>query len=183
MNRESRLQGSQLAGLALIGLGVLFVVDQLFHVNLMRLTWPFFIILPGAALLAWGVGSKTLPITMFGSVVTATGTILLYQSVFHHFQSWAYAWALYPVAVGAGMMLQGTSSGETALVEQGRRVASVGIVLFVLGWVFFEVVIGISGFHSLLSGFAGPIILIGLGAFMLMRSRRFGQYKREQWKI
>ena len=68
-------------------------------------------------------------------------------------------------------------------LEQGRRVASVGIVLFVLGWVFFEVVIGISGFHSLLSGFAGPIILIGLGAFMLMRSRRFGQYKREQWKI
>jgi len=134
-----------LAGLALIGLGVLFVVDQLFHINLMRLTWPFFIILPGVALLTWGIGSRTLPLTIFGSLVTATAHFPLTSSPF--------------ITSKLGLCLGTLSSGcwckhdvaghvqrRNCTDRAGQTRASVGVVLFLIGWVFFELVIGISGF-------------------------------------
>jgi hypothetical protein len=176
MNRGPQLRGTQIGGLILIGLGLLFVLDQVFHINLIAISWPFFIIVPGVALIAVGLSSDRMPMTIFGSIVTVTGLILLYQSLFGHYQSWAYAWALYPVAAGLGQIAHGMANHQPEQIEQGKRVVAVGLVLFVLGWIFFEMIIGISGYRNPLGNFVGPVILIGLGVYILYRqSRQIGQ--------
>ncbi|MEP7285530.1 MAG: hypothetical protein ABI947_07160 [Chloroflexota bacterium] len=171
----------QTFGLILIGLGILFMLGTVFNINmsgLFRLGWPFFIIVPGIGLATAGVmgGKSTSPLTIFGSVVTTVGLILLYQSTFNHWQSWAYAWTLLPVGAGAGMYIHGTINDEPDLARNGLRVAMTGLVLFAIFWVFFELLIGISGFHNASLGkIFGPLLLIGLGGYVLLRQPRTKQ--------
>jgi hypothetical protein len=157
-------------GGVLIILGILFILGQLFNISFGRFVWPFYIIIPGVLLFVLALtteSSASEGLAILGSVVTMTGAILLYQSTFGHFQSWAYAWALVaPTSIGLGQMIYGSIKGRERMVVRGKRLTAIGGAIFLAGAIFFELIIGISGFG--LGGYAWAILLIGLGIFILV---------------
>ncbi len=162
---------SIVVGLAMIFLGLLFLVDQFVAVSLWRYSWPFFVIIPGLLFfLGMALGGRAAGwLAIPGSLVTATGLLLLYQNLSGHWQSWAYAWALiFPAAFGIGLAIQGIWSGRPQPLADGWRWARVGAVIFLVGGVFFESVLAIS--HSFLGRIAWPLLLIGVGAYLLLRA-------------
>jgi hypothetical protein len=163
----------------LIGLGLLLLIMQWSGVNwLGRLGWPLFILVPGLALFVAipVVGRPAAPLAVPASVVTTTGLILFVQNALDIWQTWAYAWALYPMAIGLGLMLQGRWSDGAALQREGRRVALIGLVLFAVGLFFFEGIIDLSGLGATsITRWLGPVLLIGAGLLLLLRQRqRYG---------
>ncbi|MCE7990082.1 MAG: hypothetical protein DYG89_53740 [Caldilinea sp. CFX5] len=162
----------KLLGFLMIALGLLFLFGQLFQINIGVWGWPFFIIVPGVVLFMLGFAGDSpadQPLLIVGSVVTAVGLLLFYQNLTGHWASWAYAWALAaPTAIGLGEMIYGARKGQPAAQRTGQQLATIGLVIFAVGAIFFEVVIGISGFG--LGGWAWPALLIGLGLFLLLRN-------------
>jgi hypothetical protein len=160
------------AGAMLILAGLLFLGAQLFGVSLSHYLWPFFVIVPGLALVLWGLlagGSAGEGMAIFGTMVTVTGLLLFYQNLTGHWQSWSYAWALVaPGGPGLGQMLYGAARGRSDLVASGWRVLRVGLVMLLVFAAFFELVLGISGFG--LGRFGWPAFLIGLGLLLLVRN-------------
>jgi hypothetical protein len=165
----------------LIIVGVFFLLAELLGIRLGRFLWPFFVIVPGAFLFALGLtiqdreGSEVLAI--IGGLVTMTGILLFYQNFTGHWASWAYAWALVaPTSIGLALMAYGAVKGLTDKVREGADLAKVGLAIFAIAAVFFELVIGISGFG--LGRYGWPLLLIGAGVLWLLsafwprRSRR-----------
>jgi hypothetical protein len=68
-----------------------------------------------------------------------------------------------------GMLIHGVWSERPALVQNGRRVAGIGITMFLIGGVFFELVIGIGRDGHGISGIVWPALLIGSGLILLLR--------------
>lgn len=157
-------------GAILVGLGLLFFLEQTLGLYLGRYLWPFFVIVPGLAFFMAMVmsGRNGGPLAIPGSIVTTVGLILLYQNSFNRWESWAYAWALIPVAVGVGLMIHGAWSDRPGLREAGRRVAGVGVVLFLVFGAFFELALNLSGYWDL-SRWFWPLLLIALGVYLLLR--------------
>jgi hypothetical protein len=159
-------------GVLLIVVGALFFVGQTVGIDLGRFGWPFFVIIPGLALSGVGlaVGGPTGErITPLGAAVTMTGLILLYQNTADHFESWAYAWALvFPTSTGLGQMIYGALKGREEMIATGRRLVLIGIVLFLVGAFFFELVISISGFGFGLDRFGWPMLLVIVGVLLLV---------------
>jgi hypothetical protein len=174
-NRGPRI-GTMVLGGALVVLGILFILGQLLDIHVGRHVWPFYIIVPGVLLFVFALttgGSAGEGLAIFASMVTMTGTLLLYQNTFDHFQSWAYAWALVvPTSIGLGQIIYGSIKDREQMVRNGRRVATIGGAIFLVGAIFFELIVGISGFG--LGRYAGAILLIGLGIFILFRTWRPG---------
>ena len=161
----------------LVLIGVILLVGQFVHLDLGRYGWPFFIIVPGVALLVVALAGRGVigeGLAIAGSIVTVTGLILLYQNTTDHFESWAYAWALiFPGAVGSGMILYGLTANRPGNVRAGSRLVGIGVVLFLLGAAFFEGVIGIGGYefgHS--TGAVVGAVIILLGALVLIANLR-----------
>jgi len=160
-------------GAVLVALGALFLLEQFFDFRLGDWMWPFFIIIPGLLCFVGMVlgGKSAGQLAIPGSIVTTVGLLLLYQNTFNHFESWAYAWALIPVAVGVGLMINGAWSDQPALVHNGRRVVGIGLVLFLVGFVFFELVLHIGGMAN---GLVPPLLLILAGIYLLLRRTSSG---------
>ena len=163
--------GTAAIGVLLVVLGGAFLLAQQFGFELSDIEWPFFIILPGIALLAagivlpWGSG-----MIIGGSVVTAVGLVLLYQNATDHWESWAYAWALVgPAASGAGTALAGIRTGSGAMVRAGGTQVLIGLGLFAAGYLFFEGILNISGRQLPLPGWLIPAAVIVLGLALVAR--------------
>jgi hypothetical protein len=170
---------NQIIGVVLIGLGAIFLGGQVFQFNIFNIfgniAWPLYVIVPGAALLVLGIttGKRGLPLTIIGSVVTGTGLILAYQTAFDQFQTWAYAWTLYPVFVGGGLILHGLFTAQRELIENGMQTVVIGVGLFAAFWVFFEMLIGLSGSNFVgLGKVIAPLLLIGLGTMIFLRQNQ-----------
>jgi hypothetical protein len=180
MQHREPVSKSLWLGVLLIALGILFLASQLFGFNLFRVfsvAWPVYILVPGILLMLVGYtsGKSGIPITSLGSVVTMTGLIFVYQTVFNAFETWAYAWTLYPAAVGATMLLHHYRYNAPDTADAGLRLVSISVVLFVIFWTFFELIIGLRGpRNDLLSKLVGPALLIGVGAYLL-RDQLFGR--------
>ena len=159
-----------IVGFTMIALGLLFLVDQLLPVSIWRYSWPFFVLIPGLLFfVGMGLGGRTAGwLAVPGSIITATGLILLFQNLTNHWESWAYAWALIvPAALGVGLYIQGTWSGRPELMVRGLQWARVGAVIFVIGGVFFEVVLDFS--RGGIGRVIWPLVLILAGAYLLLR--------------
>jgi len=165
---------SLVAGVTLVVVGILLLVGRIFGVSLERFLWPFYIIVPGVLLFVFALAMKDSGegVAIAGSIVTMVGLVLLYQNTTDHWQSWAYAWALVaPTSIGLGQMVYGSLKGREHIVKSGLGLAKIGGIIFVIGAVFFELVIGISGF-----GYIGwPVLLIGAGVLLLLRNLLSGR--------
>lgn len=171
-DKRVRGLGILLTGVGLIGVGVLFLLGQLFRFNVWAVLWPFFIIGPGLLFFVGMValGRPGAPLAIPGSIVTMVGLLLLYSAVSRHWASWAYAWALVaPTAVGIGIAIMGLWADEPRAVRAGGVVAAIGLGLFLCFGVFFELALNISGFAGgLLGRIIVPLLLIGAGVGLLL---------------
>ncbi|MBI5668274.1 MAG: hypothetical protein HZC41_09730 [Chloroflexi bacterium] len=169
MNRSQPDTGRTIAAVVLIGLGLLFLFGQTFNFSLFGALWPLFILLPGAAFLYFAVtgGRNQAGLAVPGSLIGGTGAILLYQNLTGHWESWAYAWLLYPVFLGLALQFMGRRTGDEGTYNTGSGFVRFGGTAFLIAAAIFELMIfGGGGF---LGGLALPLVLIGLGALMLFR--------------
>jgi hypothetical protein len=163
--------GTAALGAILIVLGVVFFAGQQLNIDWGDAAWPFYVIAPGLALLAFGMTqSNGSGLTVAGSIVTIVGGVLLYQNATDHWESWAYAWALVgPGGSGLGMLLYGTRSSNSKMARDGFWQVLAAIGLFAAGFVFFEGIIGISGRPWPLPEWVLPAAVIALGLVVLFR--------------
>ena len=167
---------TQWLGIALVVLGALLLLGRVidFDMNFGRFAWPLFILVPGALLLAVGITGprSSTGLTVPGSVLTAIGAILLWQSLTGRFETWSYLWALIPTAVGVGLYLQGNASDDEELRQNGRRTGMAGLTMLLVFGAFFELFI----FGNFAGGGVGriliPVLLIGGGVYLLVGQRR-----------
>ena len=170
--RWTRRPSMVLGGL-LVLIGAVLLVGQLVRIDIGHYGWPFFVIVPGVAILFVALtarGALGEGLAILGSIITVTGLILLYQNATDHFESWAYAWTLiFPGAVGAGMILYGLAAGRPANARAGARLVGIGVVLFLFGVAFFEGIIGIGGYQfGRAAGVAIGALIIAMGALLLI---------------
>jgi hypothetical protein len=164
------------AGVVLIVVGALLYAAQswgLAPVDWGR-GWPLAVVAVGVTFLATALlGDRGAAALAYpGCVVTAVGAILLVQSWTDQWQTWAYAWALIPTAVGAAKWLLGMRTGEAELRAHGRRTVEVGLLLFGAFAAFFELVLNLSGFLAGGAGATGLALLLVLcGGYLLLRGR------------
>ncbi len=167
---------STLLGAGLILLGILFLIGRyvgtLFDFDFGHYTWPFFIIIPGLLmfLASFALEHRAgINLAIFGAMVSTTGVILLIQNTFDLYASWAYAWALIaPTSIGLAKLVYGGVRGLEDQVKSGITLTGVGLAIFVFGGFFFELVLGISGFHFGAAWLCWPGLLIGLGVILLI---------------
>jgi hypothetical protein len=165
-------------GLLLVAAGLILFLLQTLGVRAWSFAWTLFIIVPGLAFFAAMalIGRRAAYLAIPGSVITTTGLILLYQALTNLWQSWAYAWALVaPTAVGVGLMIAGAYGGQPSRQRAGQRLAALGVVLFLIGFVFFELVLNFSGLGGGVIGVViGPALLIAAGVALLLSGRARG---------
>ncbi len=169
-------------GISLIALGVLLILFNFLNIDYGQFAWPFFVIVPG--ILIFGVAlfvdeslGKLLIIP--GSVIAVTGIILLYQNTSNHWESWSYAWALVaPTGIGLGFFIYGSLKRQTDTIKKGMHMLIIGLVIFIVGFVFFELVIGISGIG--LGKYGWPLLLIGLGVLFVLYGTFFPRKKEKE---
>jgi hypothetical protein len=75
---------------------------------------------------------------------------------------------VYPTSTGLGWMIYGSLKGRKEMVVNGGRSALIGAALFLVGALFFELVVGISGFGFGLGRFGWPLVLVIVGILLLV---------------
>src|SRR4029450_8073614 len=110
------------------------------EVEVGRVGWPFFVVVPGLGLLGLGLaaaGRLGEVLAMVGGVVTMAGLVLGVQNATGRFDTWAYAWALVVlVGAGIGRWLVGVVRGRAELAASGGSLIAAGLVAFVVLAVF-----------------------------------------------
>jgi hypothetical protein len=174
MSRSPSNQGATVGGIVLVGLGVLFLLQQAIGFDLAHYGWPMFIIVPGLALLAgYVLGRRSAAgLAVPGCVVTAVGLMLAIQNAFNLWETWAYSWTLIVAAVGLGLTLQGDRLQKSRMIRSGMYLFEGGLLGFVVFFTFFELILDISHFGlGQLRGVVGPSVLILAGLYLLLRYR------------
>jgi hypothetical protein len=168
------LGGEAALGGLLLLLGMVVLLGQALELELGRVGWPFFVIVPGLALLGLGLaaaGRLGEVLATIGGVVTMAGLVLLVQNATDRFETWAYAWTLVVlVGPGIGRWLVGVVRGRRDLAASGVWLIAAGLVGFLGFAVFFEVVIGVGGRgYGVSSRYALAALLILAGLVLLGR--------------
>jgi hypothetical protein len=170
---DGRHVGNAALGFALIAIGGLLLFQRLTGFDVWHYLWPFFVIIPGLVFLvaAFLSGRSASGLAIPGTIITTTGLLLLVQNTFQIWQTWAYAWALVaPTSVGLGIWLAGLLSGQVGQQRAGRRVAEIGLALFVAFTAFFEILLRLSGpFAGNRGGLIVGVGFILVGAYLLVR--------------
>jgi hypothetical protein len=169
----TRRSGSGIAlGVVLVVVGIFYLVVQLFSIDLSSFGWPLFIIIPGLTLLIVGFVSLGSGASIPGGILTMVGLVLAAQNATGAWTSWAYAWALVaPGGVGLGLFLQGLRERNPGLIRQGRSLMLIAALIFMVGFVFFESILNISGINNVpIVRAALPALFILLGIMLLARS-------------
>jgi hypothetical protein len=158
-------------GAILIIIGILLFIGQLTGFSVGDLGWPMIVVGIGIVLLLVGLFvNREEGLVVAGTITTTVGLVLLYQDQTGHWESWAYAWALVgPAASGLGLIIWGLRSGSPSDVRNGTWSLLAGLGFFVVGYLFFEGVIGISGEKLPLPGWVLPAVVIAIGVVVLGR--------------
>lgn len=163
-------------GVLLVLIGLAFFVTQVFAFDWLRISQfgPYVISGIGVflfvlALIVGGQRGETL--VVFGSLLTSVGMLLLYQDRSGNWASWAYAWTLVaPTSIGIGFLVYGFLKGQPELTRRGLRLTAVGLALFLVLLVLFEVVFVAGGWLSGLTNLMPAVVLISIGAAILLAS-------------
>ena len=158
-------------GTVLVLIGAALFAGQLLDVGIDDIGWPFFVIAAGVAVLVIGlVVAGEQGMVIGGTITTTVGLVLLYQNNTGRWESWAYAWALVgPAASGLGLALWGISSPNRDDLRNGTWGLLGGLAVFVIGFLFFEGVIGIGGDRLSLPEGLLPVAVIAIGVVVLGR--------------
>ena len=183
MHESGTSRGAFVVGALLIVLGAAALVVRVSGVNI---GWPVWVILPGLALL---VAAFALPepggsgLAAAGGIVTAVGTLLAVQDATGTYASWAYAWALVaPGGVGVGLLLYGLLTRRGDIARGGLASLITGIVLFLVGFLFFEGLLHLNGDRFAgLTSLSVPIVIMGIGAAVLVGAIIPGPWRRRSW--
>ena len=178
--QASTQRGALVIGIGLILLGVAALAVQ---AGGLRVGWPVWIMGPGLALMfgAFAIGgSGGSGMAAVGGIVTMVGVVLAVQDAYGLYQTWSYAWALVaPGGVGLGLTIYGflTRRWEDARGGLGALIA--GVVIFLVGFLFFEGVIHLSGdrFDDLTT-IGVPVLLVAIGAIVLVAAFLPGPWRR-----
>jgi hypothetical protein len=173
MRRSS--SGSSIAlGIVLVVVGLFALLVSFVGVDLTQYGWPLFVIIPGLTLLIVGFLGVGQGASIPGGVVTVLGLLLAYQSSTGDWATWAFAWALIaPGGIGLGMYLQALRDRDAMALRTGRSLMFIAVLIFMIGFVLFESILGISGRDYGFFGKAAlPILLIVIGIILLWRQRR-----------
>ena len=172
--RRARAAGSSAAlGIVLVVVGLFALLVVLTGVDLTQYGWPLFILLPGLTLLIVGFISFGAVATIPGGIVTMLGVVLAYANSTGDWPIWAYAWALIiPGGIGLGMYLQALRDRDQTALRTGRTLLAIGVMIFLIGFVLFESILGISGrdYFGAVGKAALPALLIIVGVILLVRS-------------
>jgi hypothetical protein len=170
---RARSGGSTMAlGIVLVVVGLFALGVVVFGIDLTQYGWPLFVIIPGLTLLVVGFVGGGVGASVPGGIVTMLGLVLAYQSSSGDWASWAFAWALVaPGGVGLGLYLQALRDRDTVMLRRGRTLMFIAALIFIIGFVFFESILGISGTDYGIFGKAAlPGLLIVIGIILLVRS-------------
>ena len=172
--RASRPSPTLALGVVLIVLGLFFLLIRLYNIDLSSYGWPLYVIIPGLTLLVVGFVSLGTGAVVPGGIVTMAGLVLAYQNATGDWASWSYAWALVaPGGVGIGIFLSGLRDHNERQLRQGRSLIFWSALIFMIGFVFFESILNISGVdYGVLGRAALPALLIVIGVTLLVRSYR-----------
>ena len=165
-------------GLASIALGVLLLVSRyvdlgfwdFFVVVPWELAWPLFIVVPGGVMLLFGLlgRGETAGLAIPGSIVTTVGLILWFQALTGTWETWSYAWALIPAALGIGMIVLAVRTDNPSLRTVGQVFAAASLIGFVGLAFLFEVVIGIGGLFDAQGRRVVLAVLVIIGGLFLV---------------
>lgn len=167
MNSNNR--GSLVAGVILIGLGLLFFLFNVIPGFRIGALWPMIFIALAAGFfvppLIWqehrqGLSGLFIP----GAIMLMLGLIFFYNTFTGDWASWAYAWTLIPGGVGLGLWLgswYGRWGRDSMVVGQWMLAISV-LVFGLFGMLFGSQALKI----------AGPILLILGGLLLMVRAFR-----------
>jgi len=170
---RARTGGSSAAlGIVLVVVGLFALGMVVFGIDLTQYGWPLFVIIPGLTLLVVGFLGGGAGASVPGGIVTALGLVLAYQSSTGDWASWAFAWALIaPGGVGLGLYLQALRDRDPVMLRRGRTLMFIAAMIFMIGFVFFESILGISGMDYGVFGKAAlPGLLVVIGLILLVRS-------------
>ncbi|MCL4529362.1 MAG: hypothetical protein M1282_08115 [Chloroflexi bacterium] len=172
--------GVIVAGLILIGIGVLFLLGQIFsRFAFWHYFWPFAVIGFGAlffvAMLAGGKSMAFMAIP--GSIVAVSGLMLLFQNLTADWVSWSYGWTITIISVGLGIYLMGAYEGNEHRRQAGISVMKVGAILFVIFGAIFGMLFSFFGPRQ----YFFPVLLILLGVYLVLsRAGLFGSRQPEE---
>jgi hypothetical protein len=172
-------------GALVIGLGLVLLggAALLVQAGGIQVGWPAWIILPGVALIVGAIavgGPGGSGMAAVGGIVTMVGVVLAVQDAYDLYQTWAYAWALVaPGGVGLGLAIYGLATRRWDDVRGGLGALAAGIVIFLVGFLFFEGVIDLSdGRFEDLTAVVVPLLLVGIGLVVLLGAFVPGPWRR-----
>ena len=171
--KTHRAGSSAALGVVLVVLGIFALVIALTGYDLTENGWPLFILVPGLTLLVAGFISFGAVATVPGGIVTMLGVVLAVTNSTGHWAALAYAWSLVvPFGVGLGIYLQALRDRDQQALRTGRTLLFVGFMIFLIGFVLFESILGISGRDTFgpWSKAALPLLLIIVGVILFVRS-------------
>ncbi|MBN1120792.1 MAG: serine/threonine protein kinase [Anaerolineae bacterium] len=159
----------------LIGIGIILMIAARFVGHLLKpVVWPGYIILPGA-IVVYLASREHNPkrqrmMAVVGMITTVSGLLLLYQAIFRHYASWAYAWALIvPGALGIASIQIGRWQNDAKRINRGISAVRIAAAIFVFFWFVFDVVINVAT-----KPFAAVLwapVFAGLGLYAFMRGK------------
>jgi hypothetical protein len=163
-------RSSLVIGAMLLAVGVLALAGQLIGPRGGGVLWPFIVIGFGLAFFVGMLfgGRSFGPLAIPGSIITGIGLILFVQNFFGLWETWSYAWALIICAVGVGLFIYGAWSDLPDLRRSGAKVMEVGLTLFIVFGIIFEVIFSISGVTIPINGLFWPAMLVLLGVGLLI---------------
>ena len=160
-------------GIVLVVIGIFALAVAMTGIDLRDSGWPLFIIIPGLTLMVAGFVSLGAVATVPGGIVTMLGVVLAYTNSTGDWPLWAYGWSLViPFGLGMGVYLQALRDRDEGALRTGRTLLFVGFMIFMIGFVLFESILGISGRDAFgpLGKAALPLLLILVGVILLVRS-------------
>jgi hypothetical protein len=152
-------------GLVMLVTGGLFLADQFLTIRIMDFFWPLLIVLFGLTFFVGMLtaGRRGAGLAVPGAIITTIGLLLFLQNTFNLWVTWSYAWALLVSATGLGLLIMNLYLKRLTLRRVAGLLIGLGLTLFVVFGMFFEVIINISN-ADIASGvfLGGGLVLLGL---------------------
>jgi len=163
--RKSVFNWQLLIGFILVVTGGLYLADQFLDLELMRNYWPFLVVFLGLTFFIWMIlaGKSGAGYAIPGALFIMAGLIFYVHNTYDLWITWIYAWGLMISAAGIGMLIMNIYLKRDGLRKAAGWVIGIGLILFVIFGIFFEVILDLAG-ANINSGIflGGGLVLLGL---------------------